>query len=138
MIKKISIPILSGMFLLASGAKAEIINLYCELSKDKKSTVTFNNTTSNLGNPISGIEVIIDTKKETIIKAPRVGSPWAKNLHEEIWSSSVISWGTKPNSIDYLENYYLNRYTLKLKKEVNSVGSLQESYYDCLKTKKKI
>ena len=35
MIKKISIPILSGMFLLASGAKAEIINLYCELSKDK-------------------------------------------------------------------------------------------------------
>ena len=130
--------IASGMLLLASGAKAEIVNLYCELSKDKKSTVTFNNTTSNLGNPISAIEVIIDTKKETIIKAPRVGSPWSKNLHEEIWSSSVISWGTKPNSIDYLENYYLNRYTLKLKKEVNSVGSLQESYYDCLKTKKKI
>ena len=130
--------IASGMLLLASGAKAEIVNLYCELSKDKKSTVTFNNTTSNLGNPISAIEVIIDTKKETIIKAPRVGAPWVKNLHEEIWSSSVISWGTKPNSIDYLENYYLNRYTLKLKKEVNSVGSLQESYYDCLKTKKKI
>jgi len=130
--------IVSGLLLLATGARAETVNLYCELSKDKKSTITFNNKTNNLGNPISAIEVIIDTKKETILKAPRIGPPWAKNLHEEIWSSSVISWGTKPNSIDYLENYYLNRYTLKLKKEVNSVGALQESYYDCLKTKKKI
>ena len=134
----LTIFIVSGMLLLASGTKAETVNLYCELSKDKKSTITINSITSNLGNPISAIEVIIDTKKETILKAPRIGPPWAKNLHEEIWSSSLISWGTKPNSIDYLENYYLNRYTLKLKKEVNTAGALQESYYDCLKTKKKI
>ena len=136
--KCLILSIVSAMLLLATGARAETVNLYCELSKDKKSTITINSITSNLGNPISAIEVIIDTKKEIILKAPRVDSPWAKNLHEEIWSSSLISWGTKPNSIDYLENYYLNRYTLKLKKEVNTAGALQESYYDCLKTKKKI
>ena len=130
--------ILSGMLLLASGAKAEIINLYCEISKDKESTITIGNKTNILGNPVSGIEIIIDTKNEKIVEAPRRGSIWAKNLHVENWSSSIISWGTKPGFfINFEENYYLNRYTLKLTNEKKEEFTLQKSYYDCNKTKKK-
>lgn len=136
---RITFFILSGILLLASGAKAEIINLYCEISKDKESTITIGNKTNILANPVSGIEIIIDTKKEKIVEAPRIGSNWAKNLHVENWSSSIISWGTKPGFfINFEENYYLNRYTLKLTNEKKEEFNLQKSYYDCKKTKKKI
>ena len=110
--------IVSGMLLLASGARAEIVNLYCELSKEKKATITGGNETFGYANPLSNLEIIIDTKKEEILKAPRVGKYWAKDMHEEIWDSTIISWGSKKSSKSmYAENFFLNRYTLKLKSE---------------------
>ena len=136
---RLTIFIVSGIFLLASGARAEIVNLYCELSKEKKATITGGNETFGYANPLSNLEIIIDTKKEEILKAPRVGKYWAKDMHEEIWDSTIISWGSKKSSKSmYAENFFLNRYTLKLKSEEKREGFLHEVYYDCNKTKKKI
>jgi hypothetical protein len=119
--KRSIIIIISGMLLLASGAKAEIINLYCEISKDKDSTITIGNKTNILANPVSGIVIIIDTKNEQIVE---------KDVEEEskpqlISDESKIDLKKQDNDFN-TSLTELMKDSEKITKQLSSIGNFSE------------
>lgn len=122
--KKISIIILSGILLLASGAKAEVIFLNCKWDNGR-----VDDKTSTKGDPGTRDKIIkIDPSKKKVIWG--VNTSQVDEIENISFSDNYISWSEKSfRSTDLMTK--TNKLQISAKLVLNrSSGLLNETYID--------
>lgn len=127
MIKKISIPILFGMLLLASSAKAEVIFLICKWDNGRIEGVK----TLTKGEPgTRDVDIKLDLNKKKVINGALTSIP--DEIENASFTDSYINW-TEKSFFDINLGKRVGKLQFRSRLDLNrSSGLLREVFYDYL------